>query len=201
MTVRADDGSQDGFTLVEMLIALVLLAMLTVVLLRSLEGVRQWQATLQQAGTGQTLEPTLAYVRRSLSELRPLRISPADTQLIEAAPQRLSFVTSHAPFGDYRGPTRVTWEIVPAAGQAGIFELNEVRQRHRPGSQPAMQGAVRTRLLGGLGASSFAFADAKGAWATTWNVPLRVPALVRLELGLGSGGAPVTIVIAIPTAF
>jgi prepilin-type N-terminal cleavage/methylation domain-containing protein len=201
VTEPIEDLSQDGFTLVEMLIALVLLAMLTVVLLRSLDGVRQWQATAQQVASGDRREPTLAYMRRALSELRPLRSNPADSQLIEATPQRLSFVTSHAPAGDYRGPTRVTWEFVASATRTATFDLNEVRHRHRPGSPPVIEGEVRTRLLSGVGASAFAYADGKGAWTPTWAVPLRVPSLVRVDLGSATGRAPATIVVAIPAAF
>jgi prepilin-type N-terminal cleavage/methylation domain-containing protein len=176
----------DGFTLVEVLIGLVLLALMTVVLAEAFGGLHQSQRLHNLRAREASVEPVETYLRRALVGLRPIRFmdGPASAPLLDARADRLTFISSHSPAGIYAGLYRVTWALVESE-LAGQFDLEERRVLHRPNTSDTDR-EQRTRLLKGIHAVTFRYfgavpAAAPPVWREIWTSPAP-PRLIAVEV-------------------
>jgi len=184
--------AQEGFTLVELLVAMALLALLSALLLG---GLRMSRAAVVrgEAATERLLrtELGLAVMRRQLEEADPLPLGTAAAPRIAFTgdAQNIVFI---APPGAYLalGGEEITWLVIePGTGGARIVLRYRPLDRaadHWPPTLDArdMQSVV---LLDGAAGAQFAYfgrldpAD-DAQWQTEWRDASALPGLIRFSV-------------------
>ena len=202
MTTRA----QRGFTLVELLVALALLALLSMLLVGGLRISRN--AVMGGEAASERLmgaDLALGVIRRELEQADPLPIgTDADSTPTDAAPapRRIAFagdaqgVVFIAPPGAFLalGGEDITWLAIEHAARGARIvlrfrPLDRARDRWPPALDAGtMQSVVLLDGVARAGLSYFGRADPKGdpQWWPAWRDAGTLPALIRL--GVSSAG-------------
>jgi general secretion pathway protein J len=172
-----------------LLVALAVLALVTVLLVQAITSARTWLVRLEERARDAAVEPAAAYMRRTLAEARALPIDlPSDSaQLLDGRADQLTLLTGHTPRGAVGGLHRLSWVLVPGA-RPGTFDLEDVRTLYRPRS--TAEAPVRTTLLTGLRDITFSYfprPGGTGAWSETWTDARELPALVAVEVRFPNG--------------
>ena len=196
-----------GFTLVELLIAITLFALLSVMLFGSLRfGIRATdQGTLRMERLAEIAAAT-NFLRTQLSDAQPLTKNDADgTQSVafDGERDRLEFVglppAYLAPGGWH------TLEFVTE--RSGRFQHLAVRLRTLSASDPssALSASRGSVLLDHVRSVAFSYFGKAGnedtaQWHDEWQGAAYLPALVRLRIAFDDGGQAPDIVIAVRPA-
>jgi general secretion pathway protein J len=174
--------AEAGFTLLELMIAIALLAMLTLVLFGGLRfGTRVWEASETSiTGTDRVLAAQAA-LSQEISAAYPLFIrESADTAHVAftGGPDKMTFL---APAKSPRGA--MEWVTI------GTLEDNGARSlavwaalELAPGARPRLQAV----LLKGLRSLDIAYYGAPSprdspSWRSDWNGGVTIPTLVRIR--------------------
>jgi general secretion pathway protein J len=179
-----------GFTLVELLIGLALLALMTALMSGALSGVRQAQRSHDRRTVAASVEPAEAYLRHVLIDMRPIRQSGAPAaSLIDARTDTLTFISGYSPPGGYGGLHRVTLSA-RATTTPNVFDLNETRALHRPNRTGDAE--TRTRLLTNIAGIKLSYLGmpAQGTqpiWSETWTNPVQLPQAVAIDIAFPAG--------------
>jgi len=189
-----------GFTLLEMVVALTLLAVMLALLFAGLRtGIRAWDAGTGRGDRADQALLTWSFVRRELNAAFPWRFK--DPQAVRLAfrgeRERLRFVSMRpAQFGG-GGLAFVAFAYEPDRSAAGRGRL--VMQRADAQSAAtdfaAVDEAERFALLEGVEGVRFAYFGAETdtaqpAWSEHWDFAQRLPSHVRLEVTLAGGKLP-----------
>ena len=211
-TVQSPTEQSDaGWTLVEMLVALVLLALMSGLLGSALMAARRGLEGVDERSGEATVEAVQGHLRRMLSEASPRRRSgfAVDAPIIETRPASLGLVTAYGPAGQYGGLYAV--EIVAtAAERQGRFDLSEVRSLYRP---PAQSGApepaqvrLTSRLLSGVADVQLRYFGIRGDnkiadWGGDWLEPVLLPQLIAVDVTFPAGDRRTWpgLIVALPT--
>lgn len=173
-----------GMTLLEVVLALSILAVIAVVLMGSLRvGVRAWEAGTRRADSQQEIRTLAELVTETLAGTYPYkgRIGTGLTRVVlfQGEPDLVRFVTAAPP---------LALEAPAAPFHAVTLERVEgdrlqVRERLVPAEEPFEEGtpAVISRSVT---AFRLQYLDDKGAWQDRWDGPTlaALPAAVRVEL-------------------
>ena len=184
-----------GFTLLEMLVTLVIVAMLAAVLGQGMQQVARVEERLQESGA----ESQLTMIRREW--LRSLIEATLPEQL-NAKPQF---------HGDAKGFTFASSEALNVKGSlGGVLHLSLRRDPRRDTGAVILttelnaddQAAVRPLLSWSGPLGGVKYLDMKGQWQEQWPLPSDLllplpPRAVLLELGPEAGGP---LLVAIPNA-
>jgi prepilin-type N-terminal cleavage/methylation domain-containing protein len=192
MTHPNGERADAGFTLLELLIALALLATLTVMLTSAIYGGRQLLTLVEREAAEPSIAVTQAYLRKTIRAMRPLRRSnlSADGPLIDGRSDSLHLVTGYAPDGMHAGDYEAVLKLVPS-DKPKSFHLTEVRRLFRPGASNQVlanaspeKSIVLLRDVSGLHVSYFGSQKnlEAPAWARTWQSGLSLPAIVSIEI-------------------
>lgn len=183
------ETSDAGFTLVELLVSLALLALMGVLLATAISGARGGLLSIERQASESAVHAARLHIRRVISEARPLRRpgSAVDASIIEGTPTSMSFVSSYAPAGQWSGLYVVTLALEPNA-QTGRFDLVELRTPYRPdtgGAEPA-RPTTRHKLVTDLGGVAFRYfgvptGQEVPGWTDSWADLEKIPDLVTLE--------------------
>ena len=196
-------GRRQGFTLIEVVIALTIVATLLVVIFAGLRvGLAAWQRGEVRAevldrtrSLAQILTPTL---NAAYPYQRPATVREPARLLFEGEAERVAFVTAAAPFPT-AAPiafTAVTFSLEPGAGLA-------IRQKPLP-NDDAFEHLPAAAVDASVGAVRFRyFRDADRTWADRWDAAVEksLPAAVEVTLTVMRGGQGVEqppLVIALP---
>jgi general secretion pathway protein J len=202
---RCDLDAEAGFTLLELLIALTLLALTTSLLVAAIGSARQALSVLDRRVAHATVPAVQSVLRQLLAEARPGlesagRADPA--RAFAGEPDKVGFVSSFVPKGQYGGLWR--YEIA-LAGEGGASALVLTQQLIRPG--PAATAPLRTVVITGIDALRFRYfgaADRDGApmWQDGWHEPSRLPRLVAVDVTFAraDGRQWSPLVVALPLA-
>ena len=185
---RAVPSRDAGFTLVEMLVSLTLLALAAVMMLEGLgAGQRLWSGEAARTARGESVEAAQAALRARIERLRPATRFDAKTSYadIEGDDRQLVFI---APPADVNRP---------AANQRYRLTLDnqgDLVLGRAPPQVDAEAGAVYTdqvllQDVGGLSISYYG-PDETGAapqWRADWSRRATPPDLVRVRLALKAG--------------
>ena len=182
----ATSASDAGFTLVEMLVSLSLLALAAVLMFEGLgASQRLWAGEAARTARGETIEAAQTTLRVRLTRLRPVTQFDGSTPYadIDGDDRRLLFI---APPADVERPSASRRYRLSLNGQGDLLL----------GAAPIDAGAgdvytdqVLLRDVEGLDISYYG-ADAMGAapsWRTEWTRRVTPPQLVRVRLALKSG--------------
>jgi prepilin-type N-terminal cleavage/methylation domain-containing protein len=194
--------AEAGFTLVELLVALALLAVTASLLVAAIGSARQALDVVDRRVTRASVPAVQSVLRRLLIEARsaPDRIHRDDpSRAFVGDPDGLSFVSSFVPQGQYGG----LWRYGIAL-DAGALVLTQ--QLVRPRSSTA-DAQIRTVVITGIDALRlryFGVEDQDGApqWQDGWHAPHRLPRLVTVDVTFerADGRQWTPLVVALPLA-
>lgn len=184
---------QQGFTLLELLIALTLLGLILVVLFGGLRlGVRSWDASQQQVDTHNSLRALEGFLRREMSIAQPYRWKTGPSQKVAFLGERdkLSFVAplpSRVSGGglyaisialEQQGKAkRIVWRYLPVNAQMQDFSsLAE--------STPMVLAASELSQVGDIWLSYFGKENESVAprWMDRWENDTNLPELIRIRI-------------------
>lgn len=187
------DG-QDGFTLLELLIGMVLLGLILTLLFGGLRlGARSWDSGEKRADDSAQLRAVQGFMRRELGQVFPLRWkNEADTQLAFAGtPETLKFVAPLPAQVSGGGLYLLGLELEKGdEGQRLIMKRMPVNPAAKgfsgldQGEKSVLVEQVESLSIAYFGAAT---AESEPGWQEKWDDPQRLPLLVRIRLKLMDG--------------
>ncbi len=198
---RARSG---GFTLLETVVALTLLAMMLGLLFGGLRmGVRAWDAGTERGDRADQLLLTYSFVRKELSAAFPWRFKdPLAVRIaFTGERERLRFVSMRPAELGGGGLAFVSFE---KAGPKGAERAGRLVMRRAPALADAkdfegVEAAEAFTLAEGVTELRFEYFGAendtaKPAWSDKWDFPQRLPSHVRLVMKSGEAALPEIVV-------
>ena len=200
-----------GFTLLEMLIGLTLLGVLLILIYSALNiGLRAWDTGDQRASEASHQRIVQSFLRRELAQVFPIRWRGiAESRIaFEGSNKDIKFVTalnlgaSVKEGGLQWGHLYLADDTTPdGKRRQSLFLKRESFDLHAK-DWSGLDDAKPTRLIEGvkeIGISYFGAendtSDAK--WADEWNLPLRVPLLVKISVKTDLGRDVPDLVVAL----
>lgn len=188
---------ESGFTLLELLIAMTLLALLVAMLFGGMRlGTRAWEANDQRIEDSARLEIVQGFMRRLISQAYPLDRTerrPRRRIVFEGMPDAVTFpalLPPHLGFGgfqlvDFRLDDGANGKRLVMSWRRFTGEADEV-----PPDEPEGETVLFDRIAG----VEFAYfgAPARGQpprWHERWDDVTRLPSLVRVRVEFGDGDA------------
>lgn len=200
-----------GWTLLEMLVAMALLALTTALLAAAISGARTGFTALERRTSDSRSEAVQTHLRHAISQMRPLRPAgaPETGPLIEAAATSLGFVSSYSPAGQFGGIYFV--QLGLQARSDGYFDLFETRSLFRTAAQPGtaatIQPGIRSPLLPAIADIRFQYygqaeEGEPPSWSTSWTARTKLPQLVSVQINFPPGDRRSwpTFVVAVPSS-
>lgn len=202
MTEPDDHRQAAGFTLFELLVALVLLSLLTMVLTGQIRfGLRAWESGAAVADDIAELQTIQNFLRRQLARAQPLRSKVEDDEdarrsqpIFSGDPRELRLaVAGLARLGP--APYNIITISYGLRSGAGRLELDW--RPHYPVTKGSSGVESRQRvLLTGIKNLRFSYfgdldprdREAPPRWHEKWNDRVRLPRLIRIELDFDDGG-------------
>jgi len=190
---RAGNG---GFTLIELVIALTLLAVMMTLLWGSLDfAVRSWDTGEARAAQAAQRRLSENFLRREMTSLFPMRWrDPTAVKLaFEGERDRVRFASTRAA-----GTSAPGISIVGLALEENSETRNRdlVMRRALPPADAkdfsALDEGERTVLVPGVERAEFSYFGTEndlveGNWRDTWDIATRIPQLVKLKVKLADG--------------
>ena len=200
---------QSGFTLVEIVIAMVLLGAMMLLLYSGLAfALRSWDAGDVNGRRVADWRISENFLRREVSEVFPLRWKDFNFVkfAFEGERERLRFVSSRAAGAALGGLSLVGLELEPGAEPRGPRNL--VMRRAMASDDvndfgPLAEGQ-KSILLSGVESVEFAYFGSENdftdpAWTDAWTFTARMPTMVRLRVRSAGGEALPELVMKIMT--
>ena len=184
---------QRGFTLVEVVIALTIVATLLVVMFGSLRvGLAAWQRGDERATVLERARSLTQIVTRSLGAAHPYMTSPQGRDsarlLFEGAPDRVAFVTTAPPF-PIAAP--IAFTAVTLSQEVGPVPGLAVRQKPLPNAQPFDSGLQPALVDGTVSEARFRYLrESDRAWSERWDAAQEktLPLAVEITLSIVQAG-------------
>jgi general secretion pathway protein J len=190
-------GGPAGFTLLELLIAIVLMALLTTILLAAFRFEAR-QLDRQATRLNQSAEVPVAYsfLRAHLADARPLL--PVNSRGVSIAfdgsSTRISFLGAAPESAPQGGLYLFTIDVVAAHLRAGWQRFEGLLPAAEEGAgEVVLLDRVRRAKVSYFGSSE---PGASPQWRSEWRDLPYLPALVRLELDFVDGERPPALVVA-----
>jgi general secretion pathway protein J len=195
-------AGRNGFTLLEMVVAVALVGLLLLILGGSLRfGMRAWEAA-QRPASAEALETGLALMRRTLEQAEAVPLPPRAGAVPVSAPGP----AAAAPLAFEGGPEAVGFVAVLPA-RTGVAGLAEIRFSFAPAEaavvmewRPWRSDAGFTRRpvvpqAGGLSLAYYGSPDGgtPAVWSDHWRQAALLPRLIRLTLGRGDAAVGITV--------
>jgi prepilin-type N-terminal cleavage/methylation domain-containing protein len=204
-----DPDAEAGFTLLELLIALTLLAVTASLLVSAIGSARQALKVLDRRVAHASVPAVQSVLHRLLVEARPdpNATGHADPdRAFTGEPDRLGFVSSFVPQGQYGGLWRYEIALDGGEGAARSGGLLLTQQVVRPGSS-ATGAPLRTVMINGVDALRLRYFGAAGKddapqWQDSWPHPDRLPRLVAVDVTFAraDGRQWTPLIVALPLA-
>ena len=184
---------QRGFTLVEVVIALTIVATLLVVMFGGLRvGLAAWQRGEERAEVLERARSITQIVTRTLGAAHPYMTSPqgrvAARLLFEGAPDRVAFVTAAPPFP---AATPIAFTAVTLSQDAGPVPGFAVRQKPLPNEEPFDPGLQPALVDGTVSDVGFRYQrESDRAWTERWDAAQEkaLPLAVEITLTIVQAG-------------
>lgn len=203
----AASGLQAGFTLLELLVALVLVALVSVILMGGIRfGSRVWEASQVQTESVNEVYAIRRFLRERTLAARPARSIDSTSGETEAN------------FSGNAGALRLVTLMPAYVARGGLYHLELASAAGSKLSAMALKwwpyggaetgpGSGQRLLLDGvedIRISYFGASDNTGAmdWHDDWHVPGELPRLVSIKVAFPAGDPRVwpELIVALPTA-
>jgi prepilin-type N-terminal cleavage/methylation domain-containing protein len=176
--------SQRGFTLIEVLVSLALMAMIGTILVASLEiGGHTWQRVMRTAGNSEDIAQAQDFLRRHLASLYPQEHAPessAGSEFLVSDGASIEF-SSAAPDSSGDGLWRYH---VALSRDSGALEVRSRRDRAGLEALPARWASED--LLPHAQSLVVRFwlkpAELPGRWVDRWVDLTHIPSLIRIDV-------------------
>jgi len=187
--------SDDGFTLLELLVAVILLALIAVLLVAGLRASGSALVRVEQQSTVASVESVQHLLRRLVAEARPLARDPQlrDERDFFGGQDSARFISGFAPQGQLQGLYRI--ELVRERGasrNSGQLLLRQTLYRNLAKSAPraAAPSPITTVLLEDVADLRLSYfgrdnLEAEPSWRDSWATA-RMPELIAIEAAFGS---------------
>jgi general secretion pathway protein J len=184
-----------GFTLVELLLAITLMAMLLALAYGGLRAATQasdrGQVLLEESGR---IRATHQFIRRQFNQMQPLAFAVAEDLdqsriVFEGSSRHVQFVAPMPGYLGMGGPQVQLLQIVPGRDGDDLLFSHALLQGFEPGFLFEREPIA---LLEGIRGAAFEFIgrDEDGeltGWQGSWENPGLLPVAVRLDVELGEG--------------
>jgi general secretion pathway protein J len=189
-------GTQSGFTLIEIIVAMVLLGAMMLMLYSGLTfALRGWDAG--DTNGRRTADRRIGenFLRRDLIELFPMRFKePALVKFaFEGEAQRLRFVSSRPAGAATGGLSLVGLEVEhDAAGKSRHLMMRRAMPDDEAKDFAPLERSERTLLIADVDSVAFAYFGsendfAEPKWLDAWPHVSRIPQLVRMRVKTADG--------------
>jgi general secretion pathway protein J len=200
-SAHALEGSRvprdDGFTLLEVLIALALFALITVLVLAGIRGGRTALEKANLSNRNATIDSAQGLLRNLITEVRPIPLSGADTDapiLFSGAPDRIEFVSSYTVEGQFAGLYVSSLRVIQHQGQ-GTGDLVLSQTLYRPstrvgaGASVPSWNTVLIKNVTGMRLRYYGTPDLGAAsnWSANWSRLSALPELVEIVVAFPPG--------------
>ena len=126
---------QAGFTLIEMIVALALLALVAGLLAGTVRSTRNVMAAIERINAASAVLPAQTYLRSALAQTLPARQSALIGDLtpgLSGGPSGVRFKTFFAPRGQLEGVYRIGVGLEPMPDRSGAYNLIVTQTLLRP---------------------------------------------------------------------
>ncbi|KQV47061.1 hypothetical protein ASC95_26515 [Pelomonas sp. Root1217] len=188
----AAPGRERGFTLVEMLVTLLIVAMISGLLWQAMQQTFQVERLLQDSGAERQMQVVRReWVRSLLESALPDRLGAVEQFHGDASEVMLTSAEMPDLAGFDAGWMRLVFDRDPRTGQHRLVAKSIATQAERDAWQD--RALAEATLLQWSGAPPrMRYLDVQGEWHDAWPVPgarvQRLPIAVMLELGDEAGG-------------
>ena len=184
-------GPRAGFTLVELLVSMAVLALVAVVMMSGLRFVlRALGSTDSRREAMEELTLGLSVLRGELERAEPLMVKSGKRELVlfSGGPDRVRFANVEPPY--LRGPPYLAYEYAVVPDDGGIYRI-ELRRAPLDPAAPELAvveaGGARTILRVGQELRFTYFGKLgerdEASWRESWPVGPKLPQAIRLAAG------------------
>jgi general secretion pathway protein J len=175
---------QQGFTLIEILVALALMALIATILMSSLQlGGHTWQRVMRATSASSDISQAQEFLRARLGELYPEDPVRPQSTFINSDRNSLEFL-ANAPQSSATGMSRYRVSI----SNAGDLEVR-MESARGPGLGLPLSQVPAERLLAHVESMDISYwlksKDSPGQWISKWNDTRSIPRLIRIEVAFG----------------
>lgn len=190
--VRGAKAREAGFTLIELIVALVLFALMASVMFGSLSmAARSWDAGEAKAGEVSSMRLTQEFLREQVGAMLPLRVKKAVELplMFEGSRDEMRYAAA-LPARVQEGGAYFFRLVVAKSGEKSQLVLERTIPDPTATQPPEFDGAERSILADGIAelAVSYFGRDAGSAdavapsWRDKWDDRQRLPLLVKIEV-------------------
>jgi general secretion pathway protein J len=179
-----------GFTLIEVLVSVALLALIATILVASLQlGGHTWQRVTRLAASSEDIAQAQAFLRERLGTVYP------DTH-VDGPLATPSFLVSDGSSLEFSGfaPAASTGALlryqIAVRGERGALTVRARRDSPSSSVRPSADGTDET-LVRDVASLTLQFwqesADSPGRWVNSWSAPKDLPRLIRIDVNFPPG--------------
>lgn len=174
-----------GFTLLEMLVSLALLALILTVLAQMIFGARLALGFIDRRAAQGPVTAAQAYIRAAVSQARDFpELKAAGEVAFFGTANQMTFLSGHAPRGSYQGLYKVTLRV--AANRTGANDLVADLQIARPPATHLQPATNSVPLVRNIQSVSFGYTANDGGTSSSWNTAV-LPQLVTVRVRFPAG--------------
>lgn len=188
---------RNGFTLIEVLIAMTLLSVMVVLLFSSLRiAAESWNAGETKVAEVNTKAVVYQFFKRHLTTIRPLPMldnqqnyQPENQQAFQGLPQSLRFVAGLPAASARKGLQLFQIALDPSNNSTLLVTLTPYRETDPDVVLEPVKPEVLLEHVAGLRFSYFGKIEdiAEAQWRDEWRVADRPPSLIKVSIQLEDG--------------
>ncbi len=188
---------RNGFTLIEVLIAMTLLSVMVVLLFSSLRiAAESWNAGETKVAEVNTKAVVYQFFKRHLTTIRPLPMldnqqnyQPENQQAFQGLPQSLRFVAGLPAASARKGLQLFQIALDPSNNSTLLVTLTPYRETDPDVVLEPVKPEVLLEHVAGLKFSYFGKIEdiAEAQWRDEWRVADRPPSLIKVSIQLEDG--------------
>lgn len=199
-----------GFTLIEVLIALALLAIMVVIIAAAIRSSRFAMAAVERLGERSVAPLAQDYLRSALLQTQtfPKNNVSSDQGYFSGDDSTLEFVTSYSVQRQVKGLYRVSVFLIPSQTVRGAHDLVVQESLFRPERDGIKQSPTTTSeatLIAGIQRAVFSYFGepndkASSGWQDSWIGQDSLPSLVRIKVIFPKGDDRLWPTLTVPLA-